>query len=77
MQAFVESLKAKTSTWSTDNQNVVQIVHSASKAPALQELVMDIYRSCLRNAINIDMQWIPRDLNSVTDDKSKFFDYDD
>ena len=38
---------------------------------------MDIYRSCLLNGVNIDMQWIPRDLNSVADDISKFIDYDD
>ena len=38
---------------------------------------MDIHRTCLLNAINIDMQWIPRDLNSVADDISKFVDYDD
>ena len=37
---------------------------------------MDIHRSCLLNAINIDMLWIPRDLNSVADDISKFVDYD-
>ena len=28
---------------------------------------MDIHLSCLLNAINIDMQWIPRDLNSAAD----------
>ena len=77
MQAFVESLKAQTVTWFTDNQNVVQIVNSGSKTPALQELAMDIHRSCLLNAVNIDMQWIPRDVNSVADDISKFVDYDD
>ena len=77
MQAFVESLKAQAVTWFTVNQNVVQIVNSGSKTPALQELAMDIHRSCLLNAINIDMQWIPRDLNSVADDISKFVDYDD
>ena len=38
---------------------------------------MDIYQSCLLNAINIDIQWIPRDLNSAADDFSKFIDYDD
>ena len=33
MQAFVESLKAQTVTWFTDNQSVVQIVNSGSKRP--------------------------------------------
>ena len=77
MKAFAESLKAQTVTWFTDNQNVVRIVNSGSKTPALQELAMDIYRSCLLNGVNIDMQLIPRDINSVADDISKLFDYDD
>ena len=65
MKAFAEYLKAQTVTWLTDNQNFVWIVYSGSKTPALQELAMDIYRSCLLNGVNIDMQWIPRDLNIV------------
>ena len=77
VKAFVESLRAQTVTWFTDNQNVVRIVNSGSKTPALQELAMDIHRSCLLSAINIDMQWIPRDLNSAADDISNFIDYDD
>jgi len=77
VKAFVESLKAQTVTWFTYNQNVVRIVSSGSKTPALQELAMDIHRRCLLHAINIDMQWIPRDLNSAADDISKFIDYDD
>ena len=76
-KVFAESLKAQTVMWFMDNQNVVRIVNSGSKTPALQELAMDIYRSCLLNGVNIDMQWIPRDLNSVADDISKFIHYDD
>jgi len=70
-------LKGQTVTWFTDNQNVVRIVSSGSKPPALEELAMDIHRSFLLNGINIDMQRIPRDLNSAADDISKFIDYDD
>ena len=51
----MQALKAQTVTWFTDNQNVVQIVYSGPKTPALQELAMDIHRSCLLNAINIYM----------------------
>ena len=36
---------------------------------------MDIHRSCLLNAVNVVMKWIPGDLNSVADDTSKFVDY--
>jgi len=70
VKAFEESLKGQTITWFTDNQSVVGIVSSGYKPPATQELAMDIHRSFLLNAINIDMQWIPRDLNSAADDLS-------
>lgn len=64
-------------TWFTDNQNVGSIVNCGSKVPALQDLAMDIYQSCLLNGVTIDMQWMPRDLNSAADDISKFIDHDD
>ena len=77
LKYFNESLKAQTVTWFTDNQNVVRIVSCGSKVPMLQELPIDIYQSCLLNAINIDIQWIPRDLKTTADNFSKFIDYDD
>jgi len=77
MKAFAKSLQAQSVTWFTNNQNVVSVVKCGSKVPALQDLEMDIYQSCLLNGVSIDMQWIPRDLNSVADDISKFIDHDD
>lgn len=38
---------------------------------------MDIFQTCLLNGVSIDMQWIPRDINSAADDISKFIDHDD
>ena len=77
IKAFTDSLKAQSVAWYTDNQNVVRIVTTGSKVPALQQLAMDIHQSCLFNAIHIDMQWIPRDLNTAADDLCKFIGYDD
>lgn len=77
MKAFSESLQAQSVTWFTDNQNVVRIVNCGSRVPALQDLAMDIFQTCLLNSVSIDMQWIPRDLNSAADDISKFIDHDD
>ena len=77
IKAFTDCLKSQSVAWYTDNQNVVRIVSTGSKVPALQQLALDIHQSCLRNGILIDMQWIPRDLNTAADDLSKFVDYDD
>ena len=77
LQAFIDSLRAQTVVWYTDNQNVVRIVNIGSKVPALQQMALDIYRFCLLAGISIDMQWIPRGLNVIADDISKLVDLDD
>ena len=77
MKSFIESLQAQSVTWFTDNQNIVRIVDCGSRVPALQDLAMDIFQTCLLNGVSIDKQWIPRDLNSAGDDISKFIDHDD
>lgn len=77
MKSFIESLQAQSVTWFTDNQNVVRIVDCGSRVPALQDLAMDIFQTCLLNGVSIDIHWIPRDLNSAADDMSKFIDHDD
>lgn len=38
---------------------------------------MDIFQTCLINGVSIDMQRVPRDLNSAADDISTFIDHDD
>ena len=50
--------------WFTDNQSVTTIVTSGSKV-------------CVAHGIKLDIQWIPRDLNYVTDELSKIADFDD
>ena len=77
MKAFAKSLQAQLVTWFTNNQYVVSVVNCGSKVPALQDLAMDSYQSCLLNGVSIDMPWIARDLNSAADDTSKFIDHDD
>lgn len=77
MKSFIESLQAQSVTWFTDNQNIVRIVDCGSRVPALQDLAMDIFQTCLLNGVSIDIHWIPRDLNSAADDMSKFIDHDD
>ena len=77
LKAFTEPLQAQSVTWFTDNQNVVRIFNCGSRVPALQDLAMGIFQTCLLNGVSIDMQWIPRNLNSAADDISKFIDHDD
>ena len=55
----------------------VRIVQCGSRKPDLHVLAMSIFSVCLQNSINIDIQWIPRDLNTEADNISKLFDFDD
>lgn len=43
----------------------------------LQSVAIDIFQLCLKNGIQIDAQWIPRDANSRADLLSRFVDKDD
>ena len=69
---MIDSLRARTVVWYTDNQNVARIVNVGSKIPALQRMGLDIHRLSLLAGVSIDMEWIPRDLNIIADDISKF-----
>ena len=61
----------------TDNQNVVRIASKGSMCQDLHQLAMSIYGLCLAHSIHMEVQWIPRDLNTVADELSKQFDFDD
>ena len=74
---FIEELKFRTVSWFTDNQNVVSIVNKGSKVPELNSIALEIFQKCMLNGITIDVNWIPRDFNSVADEISKIIDYDD
>lgn len=77
LSAFQAELKSQLVLWYTDNQNVVSLFAIGSKVPSLHEMVLSLHEICLRNAITLDMQWIPRDHNSTADDISHIIEYDD
>ena len=77
LDAFIGELKFRTVSWFTDNQNVVSIANKGSKVPELNSIALEIFQKCMLNGITIDVNWIPRDFNSVADENSKIIDYDD
>ena len=46
-------------------------------SPDLHQIAMEIFSLCLIHSIHLELQWIPRTLNSVADEFSKTFDFDD
>ena len=61
----------------TDNQNVVRIVSKGSTVRSLQLLARKIFDFCLIRDIVLELAWLPRELNQISDFYSKQFDYDD
>ena len=70
-------LKGKTVKVFTDNKSCVSIISCGSSKPHLHELSLSIFELCAKNDISLEVQWIPRDLNTQADQISKFFDFDD
>jgi hypothetical protein len=60
----------------TDNQNVVRICQVGSMKSDLQILTWNIYKICMSNNINIELEWLPREQNVSADYFSKIFDFD-
>ena len=60
----------------TDNQNVVRICQVGSMKSDLQILAWNIYKICMSNNSNIELEWLPREQNVSADYFSKIFNFD-
>ena len=55
----------------SDNQAVPLVLTSGSKKLHIHKLVLDIVDFCVKNSINLIPEWVPRDLNIISDFASK------
>ena len=77
MAAFKDRLSGRVVYWETDNKGVVSICRKGSPKTALQEMARQIYFSCRREDIKLDVFWVPREENAIADELSKYVDHDD
>ncbi|XP_052103318.1 uncharacterized protein LOC127736766 [Mytilus californianus] len=75
--SFSTLFMGKSLKWFTDNQNCVRIVQARSMKEDLQNLAYSIFCICKEHNIFIELQWIPRTLNSKADYISKMSDHED
>ena len=61
----------------TDNQNVVRIIQHGSSKPALQAEALGIFSICVNNHVRIELEWISREQDELTDYYSRLVDHDD
>ena len=70
-------LNSQNIKWFTDNQNVIAILNKGSMKKDLNSLATAIYKLCLEHAIDITLEWVPRQFNEQADFLSKVIDQDD
>lgn len=63
--------------WFSDCQAACLIAKKGSMKPELQTIAIQIFSFCLRNSINLKIEWFPRELNEKADYLSKIIDWDD
>ena len=77
LKAFGPILCNSRVKWFTESQSPVRIVEVGSMQFSLPTLAISIFEFCIRNNIELSVQWIPRSLNQKADSVSKFMDIDD
>lgn len=71
LKAYGSSFQNRSIKWFSDSQNCVRIVSGGSTKMELQQLALSIFQLCLQWNIDLDIQWVPRNMNSVADGISK------
>ncbi|KAK3084809.1 hypothetical protein FSP39_019417 [Pinctada imbricata] len=74
---FKDSFSGKTVKCFTDSKCCISVISIGSSKVHLQRISLAIFEICRQKSITLDMQWIPRSLNTQADELSKVFDFDD
>ena len=69
--------KDKSLKWYTDNQGVTTVVKKGSMKLDLHVCALEIFEVCLRNNIQLSVDWVPREQNKEADSLSRVEDPDD
>ena len=73
LSSLVEIIHSQILKHQTDNKNVVTVLSIGSTKSDLQELVVNIFKFCIRHNIQLVPKWVPREENEI----SKMVDHDD
>ena len=77
LQSFKAKVKGKVVKYFIDNQNVATITSKGSTSLGLHSLALKNFQFCLDNNISMEVEWVPRSLNTFADSISRIVDYDD
>ena len=62
--------------WFTDNQIVARILEVGSRKPELHEIALRVFSLAIGYQIQLEPEWVPRELNEKADFLSRVIDYD-
>ena len=57
--SYVNQLQGKSVKTFTDNQAAARIASIGSAHLDLQQIALQIFQTCIRNTIELDVQWVP------------------
>ena len=77
LKSFVPIARGKSLKWYTDCKNVERITKIGSRKSELQEKALNIFTTCVKNAIRLEVQWLPRNENEEADLLSRIIDFED
>ena len=77
LSSSVEIIHGQILKHHTDNKNVVTVLSIGSRKPDLQELVVNIFKFCIRHNIQLVPKWVPGEENEIADEISKMVGHDD
>ena len=75
--SFEKFIRDTSVKWFTDNRAAMYICRSGSSKDALQLLALQIYDITKRFEVKLEVEWIPREQNDISDFFSKIIDPDD
>ena len=77
LKSFRASLTGKVVKVFTDSKNAASISAKGSNSLRLHALALENFAYCAAHDISLEVEWIPRSLNSYADSVSRVVDYDD
>ena len=77
LKSFDANINSKHICRQTDNYAASIIVSSGGNKQHLQKLAESIYDLTVSRSPKLDVQWVPRKLNTISDTLSKMYDFED
>ena len=71
LKSFVHQIKGRTVRFRVDNQATVGIIAKGSMKEACHQFAIEIFNFCHSNAIDLTLQWVPREENKKADEISR------